>query len=184
MFGELFRCTPDRQRTVAAKALQTYVDIWKEKHKGALQTIPETILADGINSKPPPPPDLPEDLDPADAEFENGLFEFYNAAYFPAAHSRRTVGFATAIRSAVTARQIDRWLREHPDDYAKWQAGREFRGPTFLDDAVAAEEARTAWKFVDDLLKEQGAPAAPLAEQSRSSKEIERLYKIWEEAVL
>jgi hypothetical protein len=184
MFGELFRCTPDQQRTVAAKALQTYVDIWTEKHSEALQTLPETILADGINRKPPPPPDFPEDLDPADAEFENGLFEFYNAAYFPAAHNQRTVGFAAAIRSAVTARQINRWLRGHPDDYAQWKAGREFGGPTFLDDAAAAEEARTAWMFVDDLLKAQHVPITPFAKQSQSVQQIERLYKQWEESIL
>jgi hypothetical protein len=129
---------------------------------------------------------LPEDLDldPADAEFENGLLEFHNGVLSPR-HNHYTAHFATAIRSAVTARQINSWLQNHPDKCGKWKAGRRFEGPTFLDDQVASIEALSAWKFVGDLLREQHTSIAmPFSKQLRSSKQIERQYRNWEEAVL
>lgn len=129
-------------------------------------------------------PDFPEDLDPADAEFENGLLAFYNGAYFPGPDSRRTVQFATAIRSAVTARQINMWMREHPDDYAKWKAGRKFGGATFLGDEAAADEAERAWKFVDYLLNRQQPLAIPFEKQLPFLNRIAKLYDSWEDSVL
>jgi len=181
MFRLLYRCTTEGQRNVAKAALCTYVKTWNMKHGDVMRAIPERLLAYETEGKRPPLPDFPEDLDPADAEFENGLIEFYNGAYFNAPHPRHTMHFATAIRSAVTARQIERWLRDHPDDYAKWKSGRGIDGPTFLDDEAAAKEALTAWKFVADLLKVQ-----PIAvyELWQSTKRIERSYKHWEDTVL
>jgi hypothetical protein len=176
MFGLLYRCMTEEQRNVARAALYKYLEIWNTKHKDALQAIPEQVLANGTKGKRPALPEFPEDLDPADAEFENGLIEFYNGSYFVTSHSRRTEHFATAIRSAVTARQINRWLQEHPKDYAKWKAGRGIDGPTFLDDEAAADEAQMMWAFVDNLLKKQ--LLHPL------SRQIERLYKRWEESVV
>jgi hypothetical protein len=185
MFGLLYRCGTDAQRNVAKAALYTYIEIWKAKHKNALKLIPVRVLANATNGKRPALPEFPEDLDPADAEFENGLIEFYNGAFFPGSHARRTQHFATAIRSSVTARQINRWLREHPDDYAKWKAGRGIDGPTFLDDDAAADEAQRMWKFVEKLLTEQcAASPIPFAQRLRPSKRISQLYKQWEESIL
>jgi hypothetical protein len=171
----------------SVKVLDTYVPIWQEKHSGAVGEIPDSVLANSINSKRPALLDLSEglDLDPADTEFKNGLLEFYRGALSKVIHSRYTAHFATAIRSAVTARQINRWLQGHPIEFAKWRSGRGFDGPTFLDDEAAAEEAQAAWKFVDHLLKEQHVPIfVPFSEQLRLSKQIARLYQAWEESVL
>lgn len=185
MFGLLYRCTTEEQRNVAKAALHTYVEIWNAKHKNALRLIPERILASATNGKRPALPEFPEDLDPADAEFENGLLEFYNGAFFSPSHPQGTQHFATAIRSSVTARQINRWLRERPDDYAKWKAGRGIDGPTFLDDAAAADEAQRMWIFVEKLLKKQYA-AGPIPFEKRlgSSRRLSLLYKQWEESIL
>ena len=185
MFRLLYQCATDEQRNVAKAALYTYVDIWNAKHNDALKSIPERVLVNRIEHRRPELPEFPEDLDPADAEFANGLIEYYNGAHFVASHSRPTAHFATAIRSAVTARQINRWLSEHPDDYAEWKAGLGFDGPTFLDDEAAADEAQRAWKFVDDLLKEQRTVVpTPFAQQLRSAKQIARLYRHWEASIL
>src|SRR6266849_6197750 len=90
MFSRLFRCPADEQRNVAAKALHTYIKVWKAKHKSALRSVPDRVLTNKNNGTRPPLPDFPEDLDPADSEFENGLLAFYNGAYFPGPDSRRT----------------------------------------------------------------------------------------------
>jgi hypothetical protein len=186
MFLMLFRCAKERQPNIAAYTLNTYTPTWKEKHKNALQELPDIVLANGSKRHRPAFPALPEDLilDPADAEFENGLLEFYKGAVAPL-HSRYTAHFATAIRSAVTARQINRWLQNHPHEYAKWKAGRSFEGPTFLDDAAASEEALAAWISVSDLLREHQISAIiPFSARLQSSKRMEALYRRWEEAVL
>jgi hypothetical protein len=122
------------------------------------------------------PPDFPEDLGPADAEFENGLMEFRNGSLPSSNHTRRTMHFATAIRSAVLARQINAWLCTHSRDYAKWKMGQTFEGPTFLDDEPAAKEAETTWTLVDALMKEQPKPHS-------LSKEA-AAYKRWQETSL
>lgn len=182
MFGLLCANTIKRQRDVAKTVLNTYVEIWKEKHNDSLKQVPEHLLAINAKSKRPELPEFPEDLDPADAEFENGLIEFYNGAFFPTSHAQHTMHFATAIRCAVTARQVNAWLRSHPDDYATWKSGRGIDGPTFLDDEDAATEAQNAWKFVDDLLKEQPTiTGRPL----RSAKRIaQSSYQLWEDTIL
>jgi hypothetical protein len=186
MFLMLFRCAKEQQRSIAAQTLNTFTPIWKEKHRNALQELPDVVLADDSQGNRRMFPDLPEDLDldPADAEFENGLLKFHNGVLSPR-HNRYTAHFATATRSAVTARQINSWLHNHPDEYGKWKAGRSFEGPTFLDDEAASIEALSAWGFVANLLREQHTSATiPLLKQLRSSKQIERLYRNWEEAAL
>jgi hypothetical protein len=186
MFLMLFRCAKEQQRSIAALTLNTYTPIWKEKHRNASQELPDIVLADGSQRNRRMFPDLPEDLDldPADAEFENGLLEFHNGVLSPR-HNRYTAHFATAIRSAVTARQINSWLQKHPDEYGKWNAGRSFEGPTFLDGEAASIEASSTWNFVADLLREQHIfITIPFSKQPRSSKQIERLYRNWEETVL
>jgi hypothetical protein len=186
MFVMLFCCAKEQQRSIAAQTLNAYTAIWKEKHRNALREFPDIVLADGSHRNRHMFSDLPEDLDldPADAEFENGLLEFHNGAVSPR-HNRYTAHFATAIRSAVTARQINRWLQNHPDEYEKWKAGRGFDGPTFLDDEAASIEALSAWNFVASLLREQHITiTVPFSKQLRSSKQIERLYRNWEEVVL
>jgi hypothetical protein len=186
MFLMLFRCAKEPQRSIATQTLNTYTPIWKEKHSNALQELPDIVLADGFQRNRRMLHDAPEDLDldPADAEFENGLLEFHNGA-LSTRHNRYTAHFATAIRSAVTARQINSWLQKHPDEYGKWKAGRSFEGTTFLGDQAASMEAFSAWSFVADLLRDQHISITiPFSKQLRSSKQIERLYRNWEEAVL
>src|SRR6516165_4730417 len=96
MFGQLYDCTPNEQQRVAANALATYTKTWKLKHKGAWGKAPENVLTRPAVKKVIKFPELPEDLDldPADAEFENGLSEFYNGAYASSGHADRTAHFA------------------------------------------------------------------------------------------
>jgi hypothetical protein len=179
MFWLLYTYTRSRQRDIAKAVLYTYVVIWKEKHEDVLRHFPEHLLE--AKGEVPEIPEFPEDLDPADAEFENGLIEFYNGSFFPSNHARHTMYFATAIRSAVTARQINRWLQDHPDDYAKWKSGRGVEGSTFQDDEAATLEAQSAWRFVDDVLKRQ----PPITHgPSRSSRQIATSYQRWEDTFL
>ena len=183
MFGQLYDCTPNEQQRVAANALATYTKTWKLKHKGAWGKAPENVLTRPAVKKVIKFPEFPEDLDldPADAEFENGLSEFYNGAYASSGHADRTAHFATAIRSAVTARQIHKWIHRHPEDFMKWKAGQLTDGPTFLDDEAAAAEAQAAWEEVGRLLR--SARLQPF-HRKRASKRLEELYRRWENSVL
>lgn len=186
MFLALFRSPKRQQRDVATRTLYTYAPIWKQKHPEPLRKLPDYLLSTGSTVKRLAFPDLSEDLDldPADAEFENGLIKFCHGVS-TSIYRRYTISFATAIRSAVTARQINKWLERHPEEYARWRDGRSFEGPTFLDDEAASEEAYTAWVFVGHLLREQHIPTFPsFAEQVRAAQEAVRLYQNWEETVL
>jgi hypothetical protein len=176
MFRLLYRCRSSEQRKTAAAALKRYVPIWKSKHPEPIGSIPDLILSSISARRRPILPEFPEDLDPADAEFENGIIEFYNGSISHTA--QRTAHFATAIRSAVLAHQIDMWLREHPDAYSAWKTGQGFQGPTFLQDDAAAGEAELMWKSVADLLRRCSVRSLPLL-----SKRVERAYKEWEEAI-
>ena len=165
---------------------RAYVDTWATKHKGEpVEKIPEMILEGRSIGRRPAFPEFPEDLDPADSEFENGLLEYYQAAYLRATHDRYTLHFATAIRSTVTARQIDTWIREHPDAYRRWKAGQKFDSPTFLDDETAAKEAERAWGFVGRLFQEIGTSViSNIPRQFGRPRPINRLYEKWEDSVL
>lgn len=177
MFGLLYRCATEGQRNVAREALRTYVVIWNTKHEDVVRQLPQLLLTPEIHGKRPKLPEFPEDLDPADAEFENGLIEYYNGAFFSANHGQHTMEFATAIQSAVVARQNNKWLSNHQDDYANWKSGSGIGGPTFLDDEAAAKEAEIAWKLIDASLKGQPKPL-------RQSWHAAVLYKRWEDSVL
>jgi len=185
LFLTLLRCTKEQQLSIAAHTLETYAPIWKAKHTNALQRLPDTVLANDTQGNGRVFSGLLEniDLDPADTEFENGLLEFQNGVS-SLQHRRHTAHFATAVRSGVTARQINKWLQNHADDYAKWSAGRSFNGPTFLDDEPASEEALSAWRFVDHLFRRQHVNSTvPFVEKMRSSRDIERQYRKWEETI-
>jgi hypothetical protein len=183
MFGLLYRFPAREQRNIAAAALTNYIDIWKAKHSGALRSVPDHILRAEKSDTTPQLPDFPEDLDPADAEFENALIEFYNAAFFDDTHDQSTLDFATAIRSAVIAKQVNKWINAHPNDYAKWKAGLRFDGPTFLVDETAAREAEATWKFVAGQLKNHRLPASPVAISTRAVFPNE-LYARWKQSDL
>lgn len=174
MFQRLYQCKADDQRTIAKVMLWMYLEIWAAKHDDDIRQLPLHLLIS--NERKQELPNFPEDLDPADAEFENGLVEFYNGSLFPSRHDQRTMHFATAIRSAITARQINKWLCGHPDDYAKWKTGRPFNGPTFLDDEMAASEAEIFWKLFDALVKEQP--------KSFDLSREPAAYRRWEETIL
>jgi hypothetical protein len=188
MFSLLYRCTREEQREIAAKALDSYVDTWKTKHRGIWRSVPQRVLVNGHSGEAPDFPEFPAelDLDPADAEFENGLAEFYNGAYLASNHDDQTIHFATAIRSAVAARQIDKWIHRHPYAYRKWRAGRLLDGPTFLDDEAATYEAQTAWEFVDHLFKIQHHGVRPWSHtgSGAASKKVAALYRRWERSAL
>ena len=187
MFGLLYERTSDEQREIAAKALATYIKTWESKHNGVWRDVLEEILIHRSIGKGVTFPDFPEelDLDPADAEFENGLTEFWNGAYSSSNHANRTRHFATSIHSAVTACQIHKWIQHRPADFVKWKAGRLTEGPTFLDDQATVAEAQRAWEYVDRLFKSRRRhPLLPQAHTKRSSKRAMELYRRWESSIL
>jgi len=136
------------------------------------------VLSPRSADAPPRLPEFPETLDPADAEFENAVLEFYNGAYFRLDRAERTGHFATAIKSTVLARQINRWMADFPKEYEKWRSGRAIVEVTFLDDDAASSEAERAWTFVDAALKSQ--PRKIFGAGSRTA--IAGYYRRWEES--
>jgi hypothetical protein len=191
MFALLFRCTDEEQRRVAAETLARYLEIWNAKHHGRLRIALKALIGITVVGSPrifglsesPDLPNFPDNLDPADAEFENAIISYYNGISSPSSHGECTMDFATAIRSAIVARQINRWIQNHPGSFAKWRLGETFSGPTFLEDEPASSLAEASWSSLAELLEKQpSAMSTPPAQRYKFTKEIETSYKQWEEA--
>ena len=170
MFGLLFRCSRQDQLKIATEVLQTYADIWKTKHQDRpdVRSIPERLTGASLDIRPDFP-DLPEDADAADAEYENALTGYYNGKFYDHLPERWTRNFASAIRSTVTAHQINCWMIKYPGSYQSWKVSLNFDCPTFLQDDSAADEAVSMWRFVENLLRRchpgQGSCSVHLYEQ-------------------
>jgi hypothetical protein len=175
MFQQLFFCTTEEQRIIVVKALSAYGRIWNEKH-------PKLMLAD-IDELRQELPSFPDDLDPADTEFQNSVFEYRAGLSLKIDHAERTSHFATAIRSSVLAIQINRWILGFPDQYKRWRAGRIDSGPTFLDDKTAASDAENAWIRIDGLFARQPSRDANIR-MRHIPNEIEEAYFNWERSLL
>jgi len=183
MFRQLFSCPAKAQQNIAAEILSEYTDVWNAKHPSE-NAIPNWILGHAVDRQPALP-EFPENLDPADAEFENALIEFYNGTSQIIDHMQRTIHFAGAIRSTVLASQINRWLHNFPDEYQRWKEGLMTTGPTFLNDEAAAKEAERIWLRVDSLLAKQHVADSGLAEtRLMRSFDIAKAYDDWEKSLL
>lgn len=178
MFGLLYRRSRQDQLQIATEVLETYADTWKAKHqdRAKIRSVPERLMKASFDLRPDLP-ELPDDADAADAEYENALTEYYNGKFYANTPEEWTSNFASAIRSTVAAHQISRWMRKYPQSYQLWNAGRDFDGPTFLEDDSAADEAAGMWQFVERLLR-RTYPATEITPISRS------LYEQWEATYL
>jgi len=193
MFALLFHCRFEEQCDVASQSLERYLTIWNSKHPDWSSYALNSLLARGRNrpspatraSENPALPEFPHDLDPADAEFENAVIGFYKGLSYSASHSEHTMNFATAIRSAIVARQVDRWLRDHPREYAAWRSGKPFSGPTFLDDDNASAEAEDGWISISRLLEQQpSVQSVRPARRCELTHEVAAPYRQWEALAL
>jgi hypothetical protein len=178
MFRQLFLCSTKEQKIIAAQALLLYRNIWNEKHPKV--AFPWRSLE--ADAQPNALPQLREPLDPADAEFENAAVEYIAGTSGNEDHSKRTAHFASAIRSSVLAIQINRWVRDFPQQYQRWRSGRSFEGPTFLDDEQAATDAENAWKRVEALFPLKRAVRESSAARNITStlRSAETAYDDWE----
>jgi hypothetical protein len=182
MFRQLFFCPAKEQKKIAALTLSEYAPIWNEKHPTMNWILP--WITSNARDQQRELPELPDDLDPADAEFEDALIEFFNGTVETDNHAERTVHFANAIRSSVLASQIDWWLRDYPAEYQRWKEGLVIRGPTFLDDEKAAKEAETAWMRVDSLFdKLRLSTRRRFHRLFRGPSEVEQVYRYWEQSL-
>ncbi|WP_316176336.1 hypothetical protein [Bradyrhizobium sp. SZCCHNRI1073] len=174
MFKQLAILPFEIQKEVAVQAWQAYAPIWVAKHPGVefgkwIAELAETNLLGTPESR---------QMDPADAEFENAILQFTDAQDGES-HLQRTAHLASSIRSSVLARQIDRWLRDFPEQYTSWHQGEHFAGPTFLDDDGASLEAEKAWKKIDAILRSKRK-----SKIRESMEKIERAYFEWESSLL
>lgn len=170
------------QREIAAETLSAYINIWNEKHP-EFREIPRWILAHKVDQHLEIP-ELPGDLDPADAEFQTALIEFCNGTSRSIDHAQQTKHFATAIRSAVLARQINQWLRDFPGQFERWKKGLPLDGPTFLDDQAADKEAESAWISVDKLIARQLVSSRRFEREVSSLRQLSEAYDDWEKSLL
>jgi hypothetical protein len=180
MFRSLFFCSTKTQKNIAAQALSPYAKVWNDKHpNNAIR-----VFGDAIDEQQELPP-FPDNLDPADAEFESALIEFHNGLSRKINHVRHTMHFATAIRSTVLATQINRWICDFPGEYEQWKEGRIVKGPTFLDDQGAAQVAESAWIRIDSLLT-KGRQSSPsmIERPSTQAAKVDTLYARWEKSLL
>jgi hypothetical protein len=186
MFRQLYLCPTNVQQMIATSTLLQYAKIWNEKHLD-WDKITSSKLEYIANQVAEFPKFNSIELDPADAEFENALIEFANGSAGQISHAEHTIHFASSIRSAVLATQIDRWRHDLPAQYMLWKEGRKLSGPTFLDDEGAVAEAENAWSRVDDLFKQFDRPRMRIferLEQSVRPSEIEQVYNDWEKSIL
>jgi hypothetical protein len=182
MFRQLFFCTAEEQRKIAARALSAYETIWIEKHPN----MPGIPLGPFLNTVEQQEVIFPGNLDPADTEIENAVIEYLNGMSQKIGHAERTAHFATTIRSSILAIQINRWIHDFPDDYKRWQAGLTFSGRTFLDDKNAAHDAENAWADIDALIAKQLASKTNFRRRLQviPMVKVEEAYNAWERTLL
>lgn len=184
MFRQLFYCTIEEQKKITANALLGYGKIWDKKH-------PELATSSfiGVHKqyealRKPSKIELPDELDPADAEFANAILEFFEGISENVGPIERTKHFATAIRSSVLAMQINRWIRDFPNQFERWRAGELVSGPTFLQDKAAANDAENAWVHIDFLLSHTRNASTGMQSTEVPMGNIEAAYQEWERSLL
>jgi hypothetical protein len=179
MFLRLFSRTFDEQKKIAEGALVLYFEIWNRKHPDKVKHLP--LMTFSLREDKSLNGDFSEELDPADNEFCNAILEYNEGISETDKPLERISHFATSIRSSVLAIQINRWIRDFPDQYERWRAGKLVNGPTFLDDEAAADDAQKAWESIDDLFSHEG-PDRAMAEIPMIK--IEDACQAWERSLL
>lgn len=186
MFRELYVLPWSVQRDITAHVLSMYLPIWTKKHPND-DWIKKYLAGEGNGRRSDKDgfsePLNDEQFDAADVEFDNAMTELDNALPDQNPHSR-TSHFATAIRSAVLAMQMDRWIHDFPEQYNHWSSGRPFIGPTFLEDEAASKAAESAWVRVDSLFKKEKVAGRSHRLASKNVFEIEQAYSEWEKSLL
>ena len=179
MFWQLFSRTFDEQKKITEGALLRYLDIWNRKHPDKAKHLP--LMAFSLCEDESLDGDFSEEIDPADNEFCHAMLEYNKGISETDGPLERIKHFATCIRSSVLAIQINRWIRDFPDQYERWKAGKLVNGATFLDDKAAADDAEKAWEYIDDLFSYEW-PGRAMAETS--TNKIEEAYRAWERSLL
>jgi len=182
LFRLLFARSAEMQQRIAVEALSAYADIWNKKNP-ELKHIPALIIGHRVDQYPDIP-EFPSNLDPADAEFETALIEFHNGTSRSIDHAQQTKHFATAIRSAVLARQVNQWISDYPRQLERWKDGLPLDGPSFLDDETAAKEAENAWIGVDRLIAQQHVSSRKFESEVGSLRRLSEAYNDWEKSLL
>lgn len=179
MFWQLFSHTFDEKKKITESALALYFDIWNAKHPDKANHLPLVTFSlredESLNG------DFSEDIDPADNEFCNAILEYNEGISGTGQPLAQINHFATSIRSSVLAIQINRWIRNYPDQYERWRAGKLVNGPTFFDDETAADDAQKAWESIDYLFSNE-SPGRAMAEVPMNK--IEDAYRAWERSLL
>jgi hypothetical protein len=179
MFRQLFLRSFDEQKKITEGALALYFDIWNSKHPDKPKHLP--LVTFGLREDESLNGDFSEEIDPADTEFCNAILEYNEGISETGKPLERINHFATSIRSSVLAIQINRWIRDFPDQYGRWRAGKLVKGPTFLDDKAAADDAQKAWESIDYLLSHEW-PGRAMAEVPMNK--IDDAYRAWERSLL
>lgn len=177
MFWQLFSRTFDEQEKITKGALLRYFDIWNKKHPDQILQLMTFNLREDESSNG----DFSEDIDPADNEFRNAVMEFNQGISETSEPLERIKHFATSIRSSVLAIQINRWIRDFPEQHERWKARKLINGPTFLDDKAAADDAQEAWEYIDYLFSDEW-PSRATTEIPMNK--IEDAYRAWEQSLL
>jgi len=179
VFWQLFSRTFDGQKSITKHALLPYLNIWNEKHPS--KTIPVALTTFSLHEDLSSKFDPAEEIDAADNEFCNAFLEYAEGASDNSGAIERVKHFATSIRSSVLAIQINRWIRDFPDQHQRWRTGKLISGPTFLDDEAAANDAEGAWEHIDLLFShsrhDRAIPEIP-------TNKIEVAYREWERSLL
>ena len=179
MFWQLFSRSFDGQKSITKDALLPYLNIWNQKHPGKTMQLP--ALAFDLHEDSSWGFDFPHEIDAEDNEFCNAFLEYTEGASENTPAIERVKHFAASIRSSVLAIQINRWIRDFPDEYNRWRAGKLVSGPTCLDDEAAANDAEKAWEHIDVLFshtrQDRAMPEIP-------TNKIEVAYREWERSLL
>ncbi|MGH9765832.1 MAG: hypothetical protein ACREAB_00225 [Blastocatellia bacterium] len=123
-------------------------------------------------------PDEPDDPDPADAAFLSSLDGLLLAASYRGDPFTLTSSCASAINSAINARQSNVWMADDPEGVEMWKTQQYFPGRSVIENVAAIAVAEREWKKVAEWLEERQVWNIP---EEADEEEIEKALARWKE---
>lgn len=167
------------QIALARLAINSYLPVFENKWPAI--TWPRQLLEDvdqWVRRFGKQLPDEPDDPDPADAAF---LFSFDALLMAGSHHSNPltlTSSCASAVNSAVNARQSNVWIADDPEAVEMWKTYQYFSGRSVIENVASIAVAEREWTRVAASLEERQVLSCP---EEADESEIEQALARWVE---
>lgn len=167
------------QISLARLAINGYLPIFGTKWPAV--TWPRQLLEDveqWVRQSGRQLPDEPDDPDPADAAFFSSLDGLLLASSYSGDPFTLTSSCASAINSAINARQSNVWIADDPEGVEMWKKQEYLLGRSVTENAAAIAVAEREWKKVAAWLEEKQVWSSP---EEADEDEIEKALARWKE---